>query len=315
MSTRCRNCQQPIGPAEWRCPHCGMPLPGAGKSRTWRFWRDTPLARRMIPIIAAIAITVFVLSLAYDDVTNYIAVRAQARNDAADSRELLLREQQRLNRPDGSENLAAPLPSAATALPLARTPKDVMAGIATVMREVGQRSRYRQAQVEARIDALRLENQLLPETLLGAQGTLAARRANREYVQLLNYSLSIRRASQYDAARRLRALVGESPDGRAIMLEYARNLARENEEEAALMTNRRAIIDNIERVYDLADAQRQNIDLSDDGELVFADPQVGAHYNRLMGDIQRLLVQRQKIETQRQARTQAALDEIENIRP
>ncbi|QQP94406.1 hypothetical protein [Lysobacter enzymogenes] len=315
MSTRCRNCQQPIGPAEWRCPHCGMPLPGAGKSRTWRFWRDTPLARRMIPIIAAIVITVFVMSLAYDDVTNYIAVRAKARNDAADSRELLLREQQRLNRPDGSENLAGPLPSAATALPLARTAKATMAGIATIMREVGDRSRYRQAQVEARIDALRLENQLLPETLLGAEGTLAARRANREYVQLLNYSLSVKRASQVDAARRLRALFGESADGRAIMLEFARNLSRESEEDAALMNNRRATIDTIERVYDLADAQRKNIDLNDDGALVFADPKLGEQYNRLIGEINQLVEQRQKIEIQRQARTQAALDEIDNIRP
>lgn len=292
-----------------------MPLPGAGKSRTWRFWRDTPLARRMIPIIAAIVITAFVMSLAYDDVTNYIAVRAKARNDAADSRELLLREQQRLNRPDGSENLAGPLPSAATALPLARTPKATMAGIATIMREVGDRSRYRQAQVEARIDALRLENQLLPETLLGAEGTLAARRANREYVQLLNYSLSVKRASQVDAARRLRALFGESADGRAIMLEFARNLSRESEEDAALMNNRRATIDTIERVYDLADAQRKNIDLNDDGALVFADPKLGEQYNRLIGEINQLVEQRQKIEIQRQARTQAALDEIDNIRP
>lgn len=292
-----------------------MPLPAGGKARTWRFWRDTPLARRMIPIIAAFLITWYVMSLAYDDVTHYIAVRAKARTDAADSRELLLREQQRLNQPDGSENLAAPLPSKATALPLARTPKAMMSGIATIMREVGDRSRYRQAQVERRVDALHLENQLLPETLLGAQATLAGRLANRQYVELLNYSQSIKRASQIDAARRLSALVGEGPDGRAIMTEFGQNLARENEEDAALMANRRATIDKIEKVYDLADAQRQTIDLSDDGTLVFADPQVGAQYNRLIADIDLLIQQRQRIDIQRQARTKAALDEIEKIRP
>ncbi|QWP78146.1 hypothetical protein J5226_07045 [Lysobacter sp. K5869] len=315
MSIQCRNCQRPIGPGDWRCPHCGMPLPAGGKARTWRFWRDTPLARRMIPIIAAFAITWYVMSLAYDDVTNYIAVRAKARTDAADSRELLLREQQRLNQPDGSENLAAPLPNKTTALPPARTPKAMMAGIATIMREVGDRSRYRQAQVEQRIDGLHLENQLLPETLLGAQGTLAGRLANRQYVELLNYSQSIKRASQIDAARRLGALVGEGPDGRAILIEFGRNLARESEEDAALMANRRATIDKIEKVYDLADAQRQHIDLSDDGSLVFADPKLGEQYNRLIGDIDLLIQQRQRIDIQRQARTKAALDEIEKIRP
>ena len=166
----------------------------------------------------------------------------------------------------------------------------------------------------AGIAALRLDTQLMPETLLGAQGTAAARRANQQYAQLLNYSLSIKRASQLDASRRLQALVGEGPDARALMTEFARNLARESEEDAALMSNRRATIEKTQRVYDLVDAQRQRIDLNDDGNLVFADAQAGEQYNRMIADIAQLILQRQQIEIQRQARTQAALDEIGKIR-
>ena len=314
MSIQCRSCHRPIRSGDWRCPHCGIPLPAGGKASTWGWWLANPMYRRMVPILAAVVLTLLVASTIRDDVIEFIATRNKARNDAADSRELLLREQQRLNRPDGRENLAGPMPSAATAPPLARTPEAVRAGIGTIMREVGDRSRYRQAQVEARIAALRLDTQLMPETLLGAQGTAAARRANQQYAQLLNYSLSIKRASQLDASRRLQALVGEGPDARALMTEFARNLARESEEDAALMSNRRATIEKTQRVYDLVDAQRQRIDLNDDGNLVFADAQAGEQYNRMIADIAQLILQRQQIEIQRQARTQAALDEIGKIR-
>lgn len=272
------------------------------------------MARQLLLIVAAVVLTVWVISMAFDDMEHLLGQRAQARNDAADSRELLLREQQRLNTPDGSENLAGPMPAGATALAPARNPKALIEGMRTILEEVGERSRYRQAQAEARIQALHLENQLLPETLLGAQATRDARQANRQYVALLNYSLAIKQASHADLAQRLRALAGEGPDGRAIMAEFAANLARENEEDAALMANRRATIVKIERVFDLADAQRQRIGLDDDGTLVFADAQAAMEYNRLMAEIDALVAQRDRIQEQRQARMQTVLAEIQKIR-
>lgn len=291
-----------------------MPLPAGRPISTGSYWRNHPMLRRMLPILAAVALTLMVVSMASEDVENYLDASAKAHNDAADARELLLREQQRLNQPDGSENLAGPVPAGATVPPRAQGPESLRNGLRVVLREVGDRSRHRQAQTLARIEALHLERQLLPEVLLGAEGTRAGRLVNRQYIDLLNYSLAIKQASYADLARRLRALVGEGADGRAMMLEFNRNLARQNEEDAALASNRRATVEKIERLYDLADAQRQSIDLDDDGNLIFADAETADRYRRLMSEIDALIEQRDRIFVQRQARLQVALDEIERQR-
>lgn len=314
MHYPCRHCHQPLPAGAWRCPHCGAPMPAGGTPSAWRFWSGNRMARQLLLIFTAVLLTVWVISMSFDDMKHLLGQRAQARNNAADSRELLLREQQRLNTPDGSENLDGPMPSAATALAPARNAKTLIEGMRTILSEVGDRARYRQAQAEARIQALHLENQLLPETLLGARATRDGRQANREYIALLNYSLAIKQASHADLARRMRALAGEGPKGRAIMAEFAANLARESEEDAALMTNRRATIAKVEQVFNLADAQRKRIDLDDDGTLVFADAQAAMEYNRLRAEIDALAAQRDRIEVQRQARMQAVLTEIQKIR-
>ncbi|ALN60075.1 hypothetical protein GLE_4734 [Lysobacter enzymogenes] len=314
MYAQCRKCKRPIAPNALRCPQCGIPMPLGGVPSVWQMWRANGTATRILFIGACMLITLLVLSMASDDVSDFIAQTSKAHNDAADSRELLLREQQRLNQPDGSERLDRPEPSAATALAPARDAKSLMQGMRIVLREVGDKSRYRQAKAQQRIEGLHLEQQLLPETLLGPKATQAARRTNREYAELLNYTLAVKQASQRELALRLRALTGEGPDGRAIMTEFQRNLARESEEDAALMKNRRAIIERIERIYDLADAHRDGIEVRDDGSLAFADPLVAEQYNRSIAEIGAFLQQSESIDVQRRARTQAALQEIDRLR-
>lgn len=289
-------------------------MPLGGVPSVWQVWRANGTVKRMLFVGISMLITLMVLSMASDDVRNFIAVKRKAHNDAADSRELLLREQQRLNQPDGSERLDGPEPLAATALAPASDPKSLIEGMRIVLREVGDKSRYRQAKAQQRIDALHLERQLLPETLLGPQATADARRTNREYAELLNYTLTVKQASQLELARRLRALAGEGPNGRAILAEFQRNLARETQEDAALMKNRRGIVERIERIYDLVDAHRERIDLDDDGQLVFADPQVAAEYNRAIDEIDARIQHSERINVQRKARMEAALREIDRLR-
>ncbi|MGO1072514.1 hypothetical protein [Lysobacter sp. CA199] len=299
------------------CPHCGQARPA------WQAVRPFPSVLRVLrangllyKIIGA-AVTAMVLastcSLVRSDADYYVATLHKRRNLVADRRELLLREQQRLNVPD-AKSLAAPPSTATTRLSPARDGKELLSGIGVIGEEVGRKSRYRQAQAQAQIAALHLEDQLLPENLLGAEGLSAVRAGNRRHAELLNYSASVAQASRAEFEQRLRALVGENPEGRQVMDDFASNTARGRQEDIALLKNHRASIAKIEQVLDLAQSRLGRVGLND-GVLIFEDPKDAERFNRLILEVKALAEQRTQIHQQRQARMDAALQVIEKSRP
>ncbi|MGH8079810.1 MAG: hypothetical protein ACREP7_04480 [Lysobacter sp.] len=279
----------------------------------WQHWRNTGLLTWLMFGAVFLVLLLIAGSLTYFEVDHQLAVRRAARTFVADSRELLLREQQRLNIPD-TDTLAQVPPSTTTPLAPARNEKELLRGMRTIVQEVGAKSRYRQAQVQARIEALHLDDLLLPENLLGAEGIRTGRATNRRYIALLNYSIAVSRVSQAELAQRLRALAGELPEGRLILDSHARNAARGMEEEIALLQNQRVVIGKIERVYNLVDARKDQIQLQD-GTLVFEQQSDADEYNRLIREIQALAQQRAGIHQQQQARMDMQLRAIDKIRP
>jgi hypothetical protein len=291
-------------------------LPGwGGFSPTpsmWRAWRSNAVFKRMLLALVVLIMVLWVCSLVSDDVTQSLREQRRERGLAADSRELLVREQQRLNVPD-ADSLATRPSAANTRLAPARNAKELLSGMRVIVDEVGGRSRYRQAEVEARIAALHLQDLLLPEHLLSEQGLRSGRAVIRRYITLLNYSLAINRISQAELEQRLRALAAELPEGRAVIASHDRNAARGLEEDNALLNNQRVAIGKIERIYALAEARRGQVQLRDNA-LIFERQSDANEYNRLVRDIQALAEQRSAIYRYQQARVQAELDEIGKLR-
>lgn len=312
----CRQCRSTLAAGTQVCPRCGAMLPAwqafAPMPSMWRRWRDNGIAGKFMGVAAVAAILYLVFSLTYSDVRQLIAVERDKHALRADSDELLLREQQRLNLPQ-TDSLAQVPAKTRTALPPARNPRELFDGLRVITREVGESSRYRQAQVQARIDALHLEDLLLPQNLLSPEGLNAGRAINRNHIALLNYSLAINRASRIELQQRLRALAGELPEGRAILASHARNAERGLQEDMALLENRRAVIGKIERIYALAEARLGRVRLQN-GTLIFDDARDVDEYNRLIGDIDTLAGQRATIERVRQERMDIALKEIDKQR-
>lgn len=316
----CTKCRSDIPSGAPVCPRCGAPAPKRTRNipRLTAFPTLSNLGRsegmRTWLIFAPVLLILLILiaALTYSLVNEQLSIHRAGRVFIADSRELLLREQQRLNSPE-ADTLAKPPYALTTPLGPARNRKELMQGLRLITEEVGSKSRYRQAQAQAQIAALHLEDLLLPENLLGAEGLRSGREANRRYVGLINYSTAIRQASQKELEQRLRRLAGELPEGRAVMADFTRNAALRQEEEIALLNNQRATIGKIDRIFDLAQARMGHIDL-DDGKLMFEDPKDADQYNRLVADIHALAAHREAIHRQQQARMQTALQAIAKLK-
>ncbi|MEH6419403.1 hypothetical protein [Pseudomonas sp. CGJS7] len=313
----CRQCKTRLAPAAIVCPHCGLARPAWQAVRPFpsmlRVMRANGLLYKIIGAIVVAMILTTTCSLVTGDVDYHIAALHKKRNLVADRRELLLHEQQRLNLPDAA-SLNQPPSTANTRLPPARDNQALLDGIGVIAGEVGSRSRYRQAQAQAQIDALHLEDQLLPENLLGPEGIRSGRANNRRYLELLNYSVGVSRASQAEFEQRLRALIGENPEGRQVMTDFVANTARLRQEDTALLKNQRASIAKSEQVLDLAQARLGKIQMQD-GTMIFEDPKDAEQFNRLIAEIKSLAEQRTLIERQRQVRMHASLQVIQKSRP
>ncbi|MEH6419407.1 hypothetical protein [Pseudomonas sp. CGJS7] len=313
----CDQCQSEIGAGARTCARCGAPafanfMPDP--RRTSRRQAPSNAFVTWAAIGGALAIMAVLVGIGIFFGMQQRAASNREANALADtSRELLMQQQQRIKNGGAGRAPDGPAPGASTELAPARSEAELLRGLNVILREVGHKSQYRQAQIEAQMNALKIETVLEPKSLVSAGAIRNGRDIAARYTALLEQSVTASRESNDELTRRVRALASGLPAGKRQLGLFESSTAKRLALESSLIANQRRMMALIGQMLDLAQSGLGRIQLQD-GSLAFQNQNDLDRYNQLADQIQATAADETRITREQQAMLRQAMTQVDRLK-
>ncbi|MGO1072510.1 hypothetical protein [Lysobacter sp. CA199] len=313
----CTQCQSEVAAGARTCAACGAPVfanfaPDPRRTAQRQGRSNGTVAWAAIGGALAIVAVVVGIGIFFGFQQRMAAVR-EAGALADTGRELLMQQQQRIKNGGSTRGPSGPAPGAATELAPARSEAEMLRGLNVILREVGQKSHYRQAQLESQMNALKIETVLEPHNLIGAAAIGTGRDTAARYTALLDRSAAVSLESNDELVRRVRSLTSELPAGKRALTQFESNTEQRMGLEKRLIANQRQMMGLVGQMLDFAESRLGRIQLEQDS-LVFRSQNDLEAYNRLVTQIQSAAAEETRITQQQQAMLQQAMTKVDQLK-
>lgn len=255
-----------------------------GQGQVWLVWA---LIGAVVVFAGLVGVGVYIGAKRHQDTQRELQALGKTGNE-------LIEQQRRLA--EGKPLDAAPVARAGETVP-ARNEAEMLRGFNAILREVGGRAQQEQAQIARELDALKLDQVLMPERLVRADGRRASREALRRYRQLIDRSAASSEQARSEMRRRLDILIGQLPDRERLRTQFDSASARRVDLEKRNIRNQRDVADLTQKAVELIERAGSRVQLQQ-GQLAFFDQRDLDAFNGLVQRIQAAVAEEQRLTRQ-----------------